>query len=228
MTELKQWEKDYLRYRKYTDFIQHRCRQPGTRAALRSGLRRTPEQAPRMHAVVAARVPSWVDAAEERAYYTVAALIAGQPRAGRDNSEPQPEVAEQQDGDAETRPQPRSLGQALAELEIKTRKRDRADAETQRGRNDADTSAAMSPLERRLHALSRQSVDGVHRQLAPIVLRIRGAEVPVDWAQLLADLVRWRLDQDRVTKRWLQDFYRYRFVSTTPDQAASSPEGTQP
>lgn len=229
MTVMSWRDQEYQRCQRYIDYIQRRCRQPGTRAALRSGLRRTPEQALRMHAVVTSWLPERAGSDEERAYYTVAALIAGQPRAGRDSDRQQAEDApqDQTSEPEQTKPEPRSLGWALAQLEIQTRRRGEADG-GRRGRDDEETGAAMSPLERRLHALSRQSVNGVHRQLAPIVLRLRGAQIPVDWAQLLADLIRWRQEQGRIAKRWLQDFYRYRAAATPAEQTSATSERTEP
>ena len=48
---------------------------PGDRAALRSGLRRPPEDAPRMHRLVAPWLPDDPYRNRERALYTVASLI---------------------------------------------------------------------------------------------------------------------------------------------------------
>lgn len=66
---------------RFVDHITTTCaRDPGRRAALRRGLGRTPEQVWTMHAIVAPWLPERrylaAHRAAERAFYTVAALIA--------------------------------------------------------------------------------------------------------------------------------------------------------
>ncbi|BAJ32231.1 MULTISPECIES: type I-E CRISPR-associated protein Cse2/CasB [Kitasatospora] len=70
-----------------------------------------------------------------------------------------------------------------------------------------------SSAETRLNLLSRQSVDGLHRHLPGAVRQLREAGAPVDWAQLLVDLARWRRYGGEIKRRWLQDFYRERYRS---------------
>jgi len=172
-------------YDRYVAHVQAACRtDPGKRAALRSGLGRRPEQAYRMHAVVARWLDAGAGPAKERAFYTVASLIAAQPPSAR--SEP-----DEQQGDVGKRT---SLGAALG-LVAKTLPGDR--------RRIAEGSA-----ERRLHLLVRQGVDGIHRQLPVTVRLVRAAGIPVDWVRLIDELSRWPTDHDRIAKRWLQDFYR--------------------
>ncbi|WP_206664213.1 type I-E CRISPR-associated protein Cse1/CasA [Thermomonospora catenispora] len=68
-----------------------------------------------------------------------------------------------------------------------------------------------SAAEARLDLLTRQSVDGLHRHLPAVVRILADRSSAVDWAQLLLDLARWEDDRDRITRRWLQAFYRTRF-----------------
>src|SRR5699024_6005229 len=74
---------------------------PGTRAALRRGLGRPPEDIANFHAhaVVALYLPEEHDRATERAFYTVAALVAAQPRGARDQEAE--ESAQDEDADSE-------------------------------------------------------------------------------------------------------------------------------
>jgi CRISPR system Cascade subunit CasB len=220
----------YQRYADYVEHIKRCCRTPGVRAALRSGLRRTPEQASRMHAVVTRWLPQEPSAAQERAYYTVAALIASQSRTGRDDERDTPPTgdteapagtktpAEQQHVDTRAPARRRSLGRSLADLET----RSNTGKSTDVLRDNQTSSLAgqqpggpLTPVERRLHLLSRQSLDGLHRQLPAVVLRLRDERIEVDWVQLLADLIRWPRQKDRISKRWMQDYYR----ATSPPAA---------
>lgn len=204
------------RYDRYVKDIQQRCASDaGTRSALRSGLRRRPEQAYRMHAIVARWLSENVTASEERAHYTVAALIGDQPPAARTMPTDDPTEA------AVTPPPVRrrtSLGHALAELQLKQR--------AGKGPSDADRPGdGLTSLEQRLHLLTRQGLDGLHRHLPAMVGRLRGSQVPIDWAQLLDDLARWPVDHDRIAKRWLQDFYRSTSpINTVPVASAASEE----
>jgi CRISPR type I-E-associated protein CasB/Cse2 len=160
------------------------CRSdPGRRAALRRGLRRRPEQAPTMHATVARWLPDSPRPAQERAFYAIAAMLAAQPPSARgqisDDEEPTPAT-----------PRRVSLGESLA------------GAVRRPGRALAEGSA-----EKRLHLLTRQSLDGLHQQLPGVVRHLRQLDIPVDWVALMNDLATWPRDRDRIAKRWLQDFY---------------------
>lgn len=221
------------RYRRYVQFIEKCCEHPGSRAALWSGLRRTPERSPRMHSMVTPWLGDAPKSAEERAFYTVAALIAGQPRSGRDDTARTRQKGDTHTPDEQTGPvvagprRGRSLGRSMADFQSALHTRSKpasGGADTASGRSQPDDSAThgpLSPLERRLHALTRQSIDGVHRDLPAIVLRLRGDNVPVDWAQMLADLARWPAERDHISKRWLQDFYRYRDLPATGAEAST-------
>jgi CRISPR system Cascade subunit CasB len=170
------------------------CRSdPGRRAALRRGLRRRPEQAPTMHATVARWLPDNPRPAQERAFYTVAAMLAAQPPAARgpsrDEDEPAPNASRRV-----------SLGESLAR------------AVRRPGRGLAEGSA-----EKRLHLLTRQSLDGLHQQLPGVVRHLRQLDVAVDWVALTDDLTAWPYARDRIAKRWLQDFYTT-LHKTTPKE----------
>lgn len=64
--------------------------------------------------------------------------------------------------------------------------------------------------ESRLNLLTRQSVNGLHRHLPASVNYLCSVGVDVDWAQILDDLSKWRTDSGRISRLWLQDFYRAR------------------
>lgn len=154
------------------------------------------------------------EAAVERAFYAVAALIAGQPRQARDQGTKDSEVPDEaaahdetdqteagertssptdttsENDDPPPGPEPRpNLGATLGEAVTK-------------GRLNADTTEA------RLHLLCRQSVEGAHKQLPRLIQYLRSREAPVDWGLLVLDLARWGGDRDAVAKEWVQGYHR--------------------
>lgn len=191
------------RYDWYVAAIVKACRRPGTRAALRSGLGRSVEQASRMHPVVAGLIPrdDWNRPDRERAYYTIAALLAAQPRVTRE----QPDTTE----DSAEAPTPSlrgNFGHSLAQA-----------VSADRRRRDEPSS---HPLARRLHLLVRQDVNGVHRHLPGLVRQLRTDQIPIDWAHLLEDLLHWRTGRDRIARRWLQTYYRQLAPQPATDDAS--------
>lgn len=182
------------RYDDFVAYIVKLCRAPGSRAALRRGLGKSPEQAYTMHSMIAWRVPATAFPATERAYYAVAAMIAAQARDAIEESNDALAVpVEEPSGDGELTPRD-SLGVSFA----------RAVARDENDRRAMKYETA----EKRLHLLVRQSLPGLHRHLPGFVRHLRGLDVPVDWAQLIDDLSWWDRSRDRIAKRWLQDFYR--------------------
>ncbi|MFJ8627884.1 type I-E CRISPR-associated protein Cse2/CasB [Kitasatospora sp. NPDC093550] len=213
------------RARAFTARIDKRSHEdPGVRAALRRGVGKDLDSVPYMHRYVA----SWLTEEQtrsrdvQRAFYTVASLIAAQRRdqyaaakaetSKKNGSKDQPAgeeataagAASDAPGHAADRPAdaeaatakritPRSLGHAFADGVIKG---------GQAG-GLRETSA-----ESRLNLLSRQSVDGLHRHLPGAVRQLRGSDVEVDWAQLLIDLCQWRRRSGTVKRIWLQDYHR--------------------
>ncbi len=155
--------------------------------------------------------------AVERAFYTVAALIAAQPRAARDDhlaaagadsdqekhastaeavlaSAGEPTAAPPPGG-SQPAPAPwRSLGRCLADAVNKIPAREREDV--------------YRRMEARLRLVCRQDVEGVHRQLPRLVRYLRAEQVDIDWTRLIVDLARWGGDADTVAKAWLQHYYR--------------------
>lgn len=213
---------------------------PGTRAALRRGLGRRPEDIANFHAhaVVTRYLPDGEDEATERAFYTVAALIAAQPRAARDQgTEPQeqdgdaageagsaavreddtedtgaaPPSAESGEGADRSEPKWRNLGQALAWA-------------VENGALKEDTAPD------RLHLLARYRLDRLHRELPKLVAHLRADLVPIDWGHLLRDLARWGHERDRVAKEWVQHYHRtrHRLHEQRKKAATNTPDGTDP
>jgi CRISPR system Cascade subunit CasB len=66
----------------------------------------------------------------------------------------------------------------------------------------------MSAAESRINLLTRQSLRGIHLHLPAAVNQVRTTDASIDWEQLLADLVDWPYQSGRISRRWLQDFYR--------------------
>jgi len=138
--------------------------------------------------------------ARERAYYAVAAMIAAQARDARDQSRLTT---------ASTVP-PGGLGVSIAVMD--------------RGESVEEE----TPREKELRALSRLSLDGVHRALPDLVGHLRSEQIAVDWAQLILDLSSWLYRRDEVAKRWNQDYYRTRYkqAAAARDQKNAHPSTT--
>lgn len=202
------------RHQAYARRIEALCRtDPGARIALRKGLRRELDDAAAtrgMHRLISPWLPQGPDTpdGEQRAYYTIAALIASQPRysfAQADEPDaPAEAVAPQADGAApapaaagappyRSRATGGSLGVAFARAVVQSPGRDRE--------------MRHATAESRLNLLTRQSPDGLHRHLPATVRYLRDLDVPVDWARLLTDLIDWPARSGRISRRWLQDFY---------------------
>lgn len=180
--------------REFVGEIEKRCATDhGARAALRRGVGKSLDEVQSMHRIVAPKLPGTGLPNEDtqRAYYTVAALIADQ------RTSPAPPAAEaKRSGQAKAEPSPYgpSLGLAFA-------------AAVARGGKDGMRESAA---EVRLNLLTRQSVSGIHRHLPAAVRQLCAKSSPPDWAQLLVDLRGWRQQRGRTGRRWLQDFYRQR------------------
>ncbi|MFJ4469631.1 type I-E CRISPR-associated protein Cse2/CasB [Streptomyces sp. NPDC089424] len=184
------------RSRAYTNWVLQVCREDaGARSALRSGLGKDLDSVRRMHRLVAPWLPEQRSADVERAYYTVAAMIAAQPRSALAVPDLTPPIG--QDDAAPTRWRRRaSLGTAFAV------------AVTEGPGREKEMRAGTA--ESRLNLLTRQSVNGLHRHLPASVGYLRTLGVDVDWSQLLDDLGNWRKHSGRISRTWLQDFYRLR------------------
>ncbi|UED84716.1 type I-E CRISPR-associated protein Cse2/CasB [Streptomyces profundus] len=239
----------------YVTWIDRTCSEnPGARVALRAGLRQNINNRSTfaMNRYIAPWLPENASDATQRAYFTVAALIASRPRAAEneddedenedgapdgasaersDNGVQRPESGpDSTDAPAGDEAEPAvpaeaperwgpSLGSAFAEAVAEAPGRDREMRE--------------SAAESRLNMLTRQGASGIHRSLPASVLYLRQLDVPVDWAQLLADLIAWPDHSGRIARRWLQDYYRRRHrdanqaggdEGSTPDSTEESPE----
>ncbi|MFC8201877.1 type I-E CRISPR-associated protein Cse2/CasB [Streptomyces sp. NPDC057298] len=193
----------------FTRWIEELCRDdPGARTALRSGLRRGLDDVPRMHRFVSPWLPrnGQVPESEQWAYYAVAAMIAAQSRTsyapsdtdGGPDSAAVPDPASEPTA-SDTAPAPRygqSLGYAFALAVTESPGREREMRE--------------STAEARLNLLTRQSLSGLHRHLPAAVGYLRETGVPIDWAQLLSDLVAWPTHSKTISRRWLQHYYLQR------------------
>ncbi|MFJ2191881.1 type I-E CRISPR-associated protein Cse2/CasB [Kitasatospora sp. NPDC087861] len=226
---------------------------PGVRAALRRGVGKDLDAVPFMHRFVA----SWLTDEQtrsrdvQRAFYTVASLIAAQSRdqyaaakaeTSKESQAPKdepksegpataaaaPDILGDPAGRAEgTEPAtakripPRSLGHAFADGVLK---------------GGQGAGLRESSAETRLNLLTRQSIDGLHRHLPGAVRQLRGCDVEIDWAQLLVDLCQWRRRSGAIKRTWLQDYYRAlqkdserRAREHDDDQAdAVGPDGAEP
>ncbi|EFC82262.1 type I-E CRISPR-associated protein Cse2/CasB [Parafrankia sp. EUN1f] len=167
-------------------------------------------------------------AAVERAFYTVAALIAAQPRTARDShlaqtaserpdavapAEPRAEAAGATTTTAGGQvsvaaPSPPDTAAGPAPRAARGVNLGRCLAQAINRRPGAERAAVYRRWESRLRLLCRQDLDGVHRHLPPLIRQLRADEVTIDWVRLTVDLARWGLYPDQVAKAWLQQFYR--------------------
>ncbi|WP_433347694.1 type I-E CRISPR-associated protein Cse2/CasB [Microtetraspora malaysiensis] len=201
---------------KYVNYVKEKVKaDPARRSALRRSVGRPVDDVAtrKAHAVVAPWLPTdRTRPAVESAYYSVAALIAVQPRLGSQGAITESEgLADGRSGEhAGTERQKRerpssSLGGTLGQA-------------VQDKRLNADS------VESRLHLLCRQDVPGLHRMLPGLVRQLAVKDVEPDWGRLLKDLSRWEYGRDQVTKQWLQDFYR---TINKPDQAEQNDDNPE-
>lgn len=222
------------RYQAYVRWVEYTCgNDPGARTALRKGLGRGLDDiryVRGMHRLIARWLPRGTDTpdAEQRAYYTVASLIAAQPRYSfaKDEPEQEPSAEPPEDvappADPEDEPDAASPGKAYGDsLGVAF-----AEAVLTGGGN---REMRLSTAETRLHLLTRQSLDGVHRHLPSTVRFLRDADAKIDYARLMADLADWPARQGRISRRWLQDFYsRYAKSKNEAANAADADEAQDP
>lgn len=211
-SEASKRQRNRATYAAFTAHIEHLCRtDPGARAALRAGLRRDldhPRTRP-MHRLLTPRLPEGCDDKTAQAHYTVASLIAAQPRHAfspapgddedtADEHEAAKEQApreEEEPDETGTPPGPTPYGSSFG-------------ATLGRAVTAKGTSMRMSAAESRINLLTRQSLRGIHLHLPAAVNQVRTTDASIDWEQLLADLVDWPYQSGRISRRWLQDFYR--------------------
>ncbi|MFE0645710.1 type I-E CRISPR-associated protein Cse2/CasB [Streptomyces sp. NPDC058877] len=196
----------------YVAYVLKLCENKKNRADLRSGLGKPVERSNYMHRLL---VPRLMDEDVQhpdtrRAYYAIASLIAGRPRAARDaevqaaTEEEEAESGTLDDGaqaaDWWRRP---NLGASLAEaVNKKIIKPDTAESD--------------------LHLMARQSSDAIHLRLPALTRQLLSKGVTLDWAVLLYDLTWWNRDQDRIATRWLESYFRVRTRELPYDDESSS------
>ncbi|WP_414167043.1 type I-E CRISPR-associated protein Cse2/CasB [Streptoverticillium reticulum] len=201
----------------------------GTRAALRSGLGKQLDEVPRMHRIVAPLLPARVlgDDEAQRAFYAVAALLATHTTRG---STVQPDkessaVHASTPADEDTNHRAAEAAPATVDGDAAQEQSVQAAAAARRRYAYGESlglafAAAVargtregireSAAETRLNLLTRQSTAGLHRHLPAAVRQLCDKKCPPDWARLLVDLRTWPQDRKRLSRRWLQDFYRAR------------------
>ncbi|MER5556711.1 type I-E CRISPR-associated protein Cse2/CasB [Streptomyces sp. NPDC002793] len=181
----------------FTNWVAQVSREdPGARSALRSGLRKDLDSVRRMHRLVAPWLPEQRSEDVERAYYAVAAMIAAQPRSALGVPQSTADGGEQRDAAPTPRRRRATLGTAFATAVVEGPGREKE--------------MRAGTAESRLNLLTRQSVNGLHRHLPASVGYLRSLGVDIDWGQLLDDVGNWRRQSGRISRTWLQDFYRLR------------------
>lgn len=83
----------------------------------------------------------------------------------------------------------------------------------------------LDAVERRFVALLNAHREDLSDHLRRNVALLKAAEIPVDWAQLLTDLLWWDHAQRRVQRRWARSFWTA-VARTSPDLRAQVPEVT--
>ena len=145
------------------------------------------------------------EAAVERAFYAVAALIAGQTRQARDQgTEEESEALDEAESSGKA---PRATD-TTGENDERSRRKQRLNLGATLGKAVTKDLLKADTTEARLHLLCRQSVEGTHKQLPRLIQHLRGQEMPIDWGVLVLDLARWGGDRDAVAKEWVQGYHR--------------------
>ncbi|MEU0228210.1 type I-E CRISPR-associated protein Cse2/CasB [Streptomyces sp. NPDC006284] len=211
-SEASKRQSDRAAYAAFTANIERLCRtDPGARAALRAGLRRDlnhPRTRP-MHRLLTPRLPEGCNDKTAQAHYTVAALIAAQPRHA---------FSPDQGDDEDTLDEHRAAEKHALREEVEPDQEVAPPGPTPYGPSFGATLGQavnakgkpmrMSAAESRINLLTRQSLRGIHLHLPAAVNQVRTTGVSIDWGQLLADLIDWQYQSGRISRRWLQDFYR--------------------
>jgi CRISPR system Cascade subunit CasB len=150
---------------------------------------------------LAPRLAPDMSADEVRALYTVASLIAAQPRNPRRTAPAPPDQGPADQGPTDQRNPWRhgsNLGASLAHAA-----------------NNKILKAASA--EDDLLAMDRLSVDALNLRLPALTRHLLGQGTPIHWATLLKDLARWNRDRAEIAARWQTTYYR-----------ARTPAGTEP
>jgi CRISPR system Cascade subunit CasB len=211
-SETSKRQKNRAAYAAFTTHVERLCRtDPGARAALRAGLRRDldhPRTRP-MHRLLTPQLPEGCDDKTAQAHYTVASLIAAQPRHA---------FSLDQEDDEDTSDEPGATGKQALREEGEPDEKVAPPGPTPYGSSFGATLGQavtakgkpmrMSAAETRINLLTRQSLRGIHLHLPAAVNQVRATGASIDWGQLLADLVDWQYQSGRISRRWLQDFYR--------------------
>ncbi|GHD16794.1 hypothetical protein GCM10007147_05270 [Nocardiopsis kunsanensis] len=189
---------------------------PGTRAALRRGLGRPPEDIANFHAhaIVVRYLPEKHDRATERAFYTVAALVAAQPRGARDQeaeaqAEDEGAESEAAEGDREDAPS-QSEAPTATSADDHSAQQSRLTLGQTLARAVENGHLKGDMVRGRLHLLARYRTDRLHRELPKLIAHLRASAVPVDWGLLLRDLALWETGRGYVSKQWVQQYHRTR------------------
>ena len=88
---------------------------------------------------------------------------------------------------------------------------------------DAKGDAGGPGIDRRMVAILNAHRDDVGAHLRQAVGLLRGGALPIDWAHLLRDLLRWDHPERPTQRQWARDYYRGApGPSGTPDTAANA------
>lgn len=216
------------KYDRFITSVSRRCQSdPGARSALRSGVGKDLDAVPRMHQVIAHLVPPAADDRAQRAYYAVAAMIAEQTRRKqRSSSEEETEEKDKAEQTEDTEDIEGAEAAATGGAPVGTGPGAETGGRAATLRPDYGSSLGAAfaaavdvasgrerqmrrgTAESRLNVLCKQQITGLHRHLPASVRYLRSLGVPVDFARLLQDLLDWPRDSGRITRYWLQDFYR--------------------
>jgi CRISPR type I-E-associated protein CasB/Cse2 len=188
--------------RDFIDSVIRQCRNdhaPEVRAALRAALGKKWDAIPykTFKHVAGAGLPESGDTDFLHAHYAVAAMIAAVPRSVG--------LRAAAEGRGARRP---DLGWSLAKAV-----------------DHPAVGLTHGAAEGHLELLVKQSANGLHRHLPPVVGRLSERPGVLDWECLLADLSSWHRDSDRISRAWLRSFYAVREKSAR--DAALDVEGGQ-
>lgn len=74
-------------------------------------------------------------------------------------------------------------------------------------RNLRGTVSGKESLDLRFSALLNSDTEDLPYRLRQVVQMLAGPSIPIDWHQLIRDLMQWGSDSRKVQRRWARDYY---------------------
>ncbi|MCX7599824.1 MAG: type I-E CRISPR-associated protein Cse2/CasB [Armatimonadetes bacterium] len=194
------------RQREFVAYLESLKENRGAMAALRRGAGRSPGTAPEMFPYLVPRTQG-LSQKDADLYYLVAALYALHPEntgEGNLGAALRQLALRRGPGSADTRAGEQAAAtpeRAAAEGEVGE---EGSGSSAQRA---GDAGAVSESVERRFVALLRANFEDLPGHLRRAVMLLASAQIPVPWAQLLADLSYWDHPERFIQRAWADSFW---------------------